>query len=158
MGNFSFYDPVTDLLYVISVRKTYCPIDVQEMCWGGHIHWKDLFCIMGLPRWLSGKESSCPCRRHRRCGFDPWVRKIPWRSKWRSTPSPVFLPGKFHGQRSLVGYSPWVTKSWTRLSTYTGIFCIMDTYLHQVLGKRRKPASIRIVAYESNWLEGVTLM
>ena len=40
------------------------------------------------------------CRRH---GFDPWVRKIPWRSKWQ--PSPVFLPGKSHGQRSLVGYS-----------------------------------------------------
>ena len=40
-----------------------------------------------------------------RLGFDPWVRKIPWRRKWR--PSPVFLPGEAHGQRSLVGYSPW---------------------------------------------------
>ena len=38
-------------------------------------------------------------------GFDPWVRKIPWRRKWQSTP--VFLPGEFLGQRSLVGYSPW---------------------------------------------------
>ena len=37
--------------------------------------------------------------------FDPWVRKISWRRKWQSTP--VFLPGEFHGQRSLVGYSPW---------------------------------------------------
>ena len=37
--------------------------------------------------------------------FDPWVGKIPWRRKW--TPTPVFLPGKSHGQRSLVGYSPW---------------------------------------------------
>ena len=36
--------------------------------------------------------------------FDPWVGKIPWRRKWQ--PSPVFLPGKSHGQRSLVGYSP----------------------------------------------------
>ena len=45
------------------------------------------------------------CRRLRRCGFDPWVRKIAWRRKWQ--PTPVFLPGKFHGQRSLVGYSPW---------------------------------------------------
>ena len=44
-------------------------------------------------------------RRHRRCGFGPWVRKIPWRRKWQ--PTPVFLPGKLHGQRSLVGYSPW---------------------------------------------------
>ena len=41
----------------------------------------------------------------RRQGFDPWVRKIPWRRKW--LPIPVLLPGKSHGQRSLVGYSPW---------------------------------------------------
>ena len=40
-----------------------------------------------------------------RPGFDPWVVKIPWRRKWQSTP--VLLPGKSHGQRSLVGYSPW---------------------------------------------------
>ena len=38
-------------------------------------------------------------------GFNPWVRKIPWRRKWQ--PTPVFLPGKSHGQRSLVGYHPW---------------------------------------------------
>ena len=55
-----------------------------------------------LPRWLSGRESTCQCRR---CRFDPWVGKIPWRRKWK--PPPVFLPGEFHGQRSLVGYSPW---------------------------------------------------
>jgi len=36
--------------------------------------------------------------------FDPWIRKIPWRWEW--LPIPVFLPGEFHGQRSLVGYSP----------------------------------------------------
>ena len=36
--------------------------------------------------------------------FDPWVGKIPWRREWQ--PTAVFLPGKFHGQRSLVGYSP----------------------------------------------------
>ena len=41
-------------------------------------------------------------------GFDPWVRKIPWRRKWQ--PTPVFLPGESHGQRSLVGYSPGVTR------------------------------------------------
>ena len=58
----------------------------------------------GLPRWLSGKESTCQCRRHRRCGFDPWVGKIPWGRKWQ--PTPVFLPGKFHGQKNLVVYSP----------------------------------------------------
>ena len=51
------------------------------------------------------KESTCQCRRHKRCRFDPWVRKISWRRKWQ--PVPIFLPGKFHGQRSLAGYSPW---------------------------------------------------
>ena len=40
--------------------------------------------------------------------FSPWVRKILWRRKWQ--PTPVFLPGEFHGQRSLVGYSPWGRK------------------------------------------------
>ena len=38
-------------------------------------------------------------------GFDPWVRKIPWRKEWQ--PTPVLLPGESHGQESLGGYSPW---------------------------------------------------
>ena len=58
--------------------------------------------VLGLPRWLSNEESACQCRK---CGFDPWVGKIPWKRKWQ--PSPVFLLGKSHGQRSLAGYSPW---------------------------------------------------
>ena len=45
------------------------------------------------------------CRRPR---FDPWVRKIPCRREWQ--PTPVFLPGKSHVQRNLVGYSPWCHK------------------------------------------------
>ena len=60
------------------------------------------------PRWHSGKESVWQCRSHRRLEFKPWVGKIPWRRKWQSTP--VFLPGESHGQRSLVGYSPWGCK------------------------------------------------
>ena len=51
--------------------------------------------LSGLPRWLTGKESTCQCE------FHPWVGKLPWRRKWQ--PTPVFLPGEFHGQRSLVG-------------------------------------------------------
>ena len=57
-----------------------------------------------LPRWLRGKESACQRRRHRRPGFDSCVRKIPGRTAWQ--PTPVFLPGESHGQRSLVGYRP----------------------------------------------------
>ena len=44
----------------------------------------------------------------RRHGFDPWVGKIPWRKAWQ--PTPVFLPGEFHGQKSLVGYTLWGCK------------------------------------------------
>ena len=61
-----------------------------------------------LPRWLSGKESVCQCRRCRKHGFNPWVGKIQWRKKWQATP--VFLSGKFHGHRSGAGYSPWGRK------------------------------------------------
>ena len=50
------------------------------------------------------KELTCQCRRFKRHGFSPWVGKIPWRRKW--LPIPVFLPEKYHGQRSLAGYSP----------------------------------------------------
>ena len=53
--------------------------------------------------WLSGKESAC---QRWRLELELWVRKIPWRRKWQ--PTPVFLPGESHGQRSLVGYSPWI--------------------------------------------------
>ena len=48
------------------------------------------------------------CRRRRSCGFNPWVGKIPWRRARQLTP--VFLPGEFPGQRSLVGYSQWSCK------------------------------------------------
>ena len=81
-------------------------------CLWGRLHrighnWSDLAAAgaglcMGLSWWLSGQESTCQCRR---CRFDPWVSTSPWRKTWQSTL--VFLPGKSHGQRSLVGYGPW---------------------------------------------------
>jgi len=52
-----------------------------------------------------GKESSCNAGGGGRHKFNPRVGKIPWRTAW--LPTPVFLPGEFHEQRSLVGYSPW---------------------------------------------------
>ena len=52
--------------------------------------------LWGLPRWCWGKEPACHCRKHKRYGFDSWVGKIPWTRKWQ--PTPVFLPGKSHGQ------------------------------------------------------------
>ena len=65
-------------------------------------------------RWLSVKETAYQCRRCKSHGFDPWVRKISLRQKWQLTS--VFLPG----QRTLVGYSPGVTKSiWENKHTLT---------------------------------------
>ena len=61
--------------------------------------------VKNLPIW---QENTYQCRRP---GFAPWVRKIPWIWKWQ--PTPVFLPEKSHGQRSLVGYSPWGHKNRT---------------------------------------------
>ena len=58
----------------------------------------------------SGKEPACQCRRHKRCGFDPWIGKIPCRRAWQLIP--LFLPGESHGQRSLAGYSPWGCRVW----------------------------------------------
>ena len=55
-----------------------------------------------LAWWLRWKRICLQCRRG---GFDPWVGMIPCRKKWQ--PTPIFLPGKSHGQRSLAGYSPW---------------------------------------------------
>ena len=56
----------------------------------------------GFPWWFRGESICLQCRRPR---FNPWVRKILWRRKWQ--PTPVLLPGKSQGRRSLVGYSPW---------------------------------------------------
>ena len=73
---------------------------------------------LGLPWWLRRQSIRLQCGRP---GFDPWVRKIPWRRKWQ--PTPVLLPGEFHGQKSLVGYSPWGRKEsdmteWLHLSNH----------------------------------------
>ena len=62
----------------------------------------------GFPGGANGKESACQRRWCRRHGFNLWVGKIPYSKKWQ--PAPVFLPGKFHGQRSLESYDPWGCK------------------------------------------------
>ena len=56
----------------------------------------------GAPLVVQWQRFCLPTKRH---GFDPWVGKIPQRSKWK--PGPVFLTRKSHGQRSLADYSPW---------------------------------------------------
>ena len=86
--------------------------------------------IVRLPRWHCGKELACQCKRHKRPGFGSWVGKIPWRRKWQ--PTPVFLPGKSHGQRNLAGYSPWGHKesdtterlNWLTLTPLSENYCL----------------------------------
>ena len=106
-----------------------------------------LYHEMGLPWCLSGKESACQGRRCKRHRFDPWVGKIPQRRKWH--PTPVFLPEKFHGQKSPSGYSPWGHKESDMTATedntmkqYTGI------KKEQIFKKFKKEKKEQIVAYK----------
>ena len=73
--------------------------------------------MRGFPGGPHGKEPTCQCRRHKRHRFHPYNSKIPWSKKWQ--PTPVFLPGKFHGQRKFVAYSPWGHKE-------------LDDYSHEI--------------------------
>ena len=67
-----------------------------------------MYITWGFPSGARGKDPTCQCRSHRRCGLRPWVGKLPWRRAWQ--PNPVSLPGESHGQGSLVGYRPWNLK------------------------------------------------
>ena len=88
------------ILYCVShqgspLKKVVAPDNSCWVCPELIILTARLICKGGFPGGTGGKESACQCRKQRRCVFDPWVRKIPWRRAWQSTP--VFLPGKFHG-------------------------------------------------------------
>ena len=71
--------------------------------------WEFITSKLGFPEDTSAKESTS---QYKRCGVSPWVCKIPWRRKWH--PTPVFLPGYTHGQRRLLGFSPWGCKEQQR--------------------------------------------
>ena len=84
-----------------------------------------MYIYMGLRCWLRWWRIHLQCRRS---GFDPWIGKISWR--WELQPTPVFLPGEFHGQRSLVGYSPrgrkeLDTTEWLTLSLFRCIYTFL---------------------------------
>ena len=94
------------------------------------------------------EETACQCRR---CGFHPWVGKIPWRRDWLSS---LVFSGKSHGQRSLAGYSPWGRKrvghdlatkqkqKWSSQETVTGAQASIkpahDGSSSSVLGREQK--------------------
>ena len=77
--------------------------------------WEDSIKCLGFPGGASGKELACQGRRQMRHWFDPWVGKILWRREWQ--PTPVFLPGESHGQRSLVRKS-WTWLKWHHTHTH----------------------------------------
>ena len=73
-----------------------------EITFNLSVNFRYIAILMNFPGGSDGKNICLQCGRP---GFKPWVGKIPWRRKWQ--PTPVFLPGKSHGRRSLAGYSPW---------------------------------------------------
>ena len=84
--------------------------------------------ISRLPRWRSGKESACQCRRGERCEFDPWIGKIPWSREWQ--------PTQYSCLENSMNRGAWrarvhaVAKSQTRLSAYACAW-----YIEQLLQK-----------------------
>ena len=94
------------------------------------------FLSMGLPKWLSGKESACQCRRQ---GFDPWVRKIPWRRERQ--PTPVLLPGEIpwtEGAGGLQSMGSWrAVHDWAHIHTHTypqvPRYALYSSFIQQML-------------------------
>ena len=127
----------------------------------GSVHpfliWDNIFLFLGLPLWLRWYSVCLQCGRP---GFDPWVEKIPWRRKWQ--PTPVYLPGKFHGLRRLVGYSSWGCKEsdTTELLHFTSLHFLFLLskfektkwkYWHgSVCSKLQKPIQITLSAQLGN--------
>ena len=95
-----------------------------------------------LPKWLSSTQSAYQCRR---LGFDPWVRKIPWRRKWLCTP--VLLPEQSQGQRSLASYSPWGRKRAKHDQTTT----VHDNPLSFLLAIQQEFPSIPELLVSTSW-------
>ena len=119
----------------------------------------------GLPWWLSGKESACQCRRHRRCrrcGFCPWVGKIPLENEIAMHSS--ILAWKSHGRRSLVGWSPRgceESDTTERLNFDFSLSCIgggnrnplQCSYLENPMDRGAWRATVHGITKSQMWLE-----
>ena len=107
---------------------------------------------------LSQLRICLQCRKPR---FDHWVGKIPWRREW--LPTPVFLPGEFHRQKSLVGYSPWGCKVWdtTERLTHTHTHVILNNWQNirsSVMSSSLRPqdcstTGLPVIRNSQSWLK-----
>ena len=124
----AFHIDVLITPYLFINRNSYCLTHSSHTL---HLH--TLVCShshIGLPWWLRQSRICLQCRRPR---FNPWVRKVPWRRKWQ--PTPVFLSGEFHRQRSLAGYSQWNCKELDtseQLTLFTSLFFIRVSHNHRL--------------------------
>ena len=117
----------------------------------------------GFPGGASGKEPTCQCRRHKRCGFDPWVGKIPWRRD--RLPTPVFLgfPGGSDGKGIRLqcwrpGFHPWVGKipcrrAWLQLLLLSQFSGVRLCATPQTAAHQAPPAPSSILAWRIPWTE-----
>ena len=102
---------------------------------------------MGFPGGSAAKNLHANAGR---CRFGPWVQKIPWRRKWQ--PTPIFLPGKFHGRRSLEGYSPWGRRvRHTEATEHAGMLPLHMTFgkqavLNNIISKDKTRKEVRSAA------------
>ena len=133
------YNRLTEFLMfqhkVLKIKKqTWFPkliIKISFHDFNLHLPNKDyLYSKGGFPGGTSSKESACQWWQQKGCSFDPWVGKIPWSRAW--LPTPVFLPGEFHGQRNLVVYVQGVTKSqkllkWLNLQVFKEISSVNES-------------------------------
>ena len=116
-----------------SFQQTLFILTIPVVCWPADAGWGWSrssiifvgFCGIneGFPVGASGKEPACQCRDLRDVGLIPGPGRSP--GGGHGNPLQLFLPGESHGQRSLAGYSPQVTKSQTRLkrlSTYNAVY------------------------------------
>ena len=118
------------------------------------VQWCLPMLLNGLPWWFTWLSVCLQCGR---LGFNPWVRKISWSRKWQ--PTPIFLPGKKnkkkHGQRSLIGYSPWGPKSHTSLNNFTFTFMFLNSSrLVFKFSKKSDPIySCGISQHSTSWIQ-----
>ena len=101
--------------------------------------------VLRLPLYLSGKEPVCQCRRCKRRGFDPWIRKIPWRRKWQ--PAPVFLLENPMDRGAW--WATWGHKSQTQLSTHRHTTALHDLRTCVLRNHRTEKSDVK--EYFSQW-------